>query len=384
MRICEICKNTSKEKVHQQVFFLPGIKKELGYTVVSCEQCGFIYADDIPEQAVLNEFYQSAGHHLHSVNLPDGLKVIHADMFGFIKRNVQPLMNARVLDVGSSMGHFLNHFQTDGIHDVTGLEPSDSASDLAKKYYDINVISNNLQDYETDKKYNLVTFCGVLEHIEALNVALDKATDLLVSDGHVFIAVPDAESFGAIDLTEPFLEFAMEHINFFCKTSLENLFLLHGFEMVSCESLKNDFYNNNYLFALFKKTGFKVETLKMGNEGLVSLKLYINHSEALLESLNEKIQQLVLTQAPLIVWGAGSLTTRLCATTLLAETNLIGFVDRNLQLQGKTLLNRTIYSPNWLEGKEAMTVLIASSTYEKDIHKELMDRYSWQGQIVYL
>ncbi|HDY84755.1 hypothetical protein LCGC14_0696670 [marine sediment metagenome] len=385
-RVCAICDGADKNTLHKQDFLIPSAKNALSYKVVCCEQCGFAYADNIPSQIELDAFYQDAEHHLHSVDIPVGLSSIHADFFDYVQQKLPLSEQSKVLDVGCSMGHFLNYFKLAGIQNLTGLEPSASATMLAKKHYDINVISSSLDKYQTSNKYDVISLCGVLEHIETLSAAINHMDDLLAVEGHVFIAVPDVESFGKLTLTEPFLEFALEHINFFSKTSLSNIFEINGFEMVHCESKYYPFYNNNYLLAVFKKSVDKTSCDDIVFDAVTkpSIEAYIQHSNDLLVSINNTLDLLIQSQEPVIVWGAGSFTTRLCATTRLSEVNLLGFVDKNAQLHTKTLLGRTIHPAKWVEENRQATIVIASSTYAKEITNELHNQYVWAGKIIEL
>jgi len=386
MRSCEVCNSNLKNEHHHQSFVSPGIEAELYYKVVSCGNCGFTYADDVPCQKVLNLYYESVDHHIHSKELPRGLMDIHADFFEFIKNNIPELKSTRVLDVGSSMGHFLKHFKDNGVNDILGLEVSLTAKILAKEQYDISVIPENLECYKPGNKFNLITLCGVLEHIEALKPAIDKINNLLEFNGHLFVAVPDVENFPSTELKEPFLEFALEHINFFSKTSLENIFISHGFELVTCKDEYYDFYNNHYILAIFKKIGSKSEgqTLSIDSGSISSIKSYVSNSNGLLALINKKINLLYLSQERLIVWGAGSLSARLCATTSIRETNLIGFVDRNEQIQGKSIFGKLIHHPDWIQGNRDCTILVVSSVYASSIKLELLNEYSWKGKIVFI
>lgn len=387
-RACAICNDGRKDKnvLYKQDFLIPNAKKTLSYDVVYCCHCGFSYADNIPSQNDLDDFYHDAEHHLHAVEIPIGLRSIHADFFNYIQKNIPTSQQSKVLDIGCSMGHFLNYFKAVGINNITGLEPSYSAQKLAKKHYDIDVISLSIDKYETDEKYNIVSLCGVLEHIEALQDAVERIDKLLEIGGYVFIAVPDVESFGKLTLTEPFLEFALEHINFFSKTSLENLFKANSFELIACDSQYYPFYNNNYLLAIFKKSESKIKAndIITDTESKPSVITYIHNSNNLLLNINHTLDLLLKSQEPIIVWGAGSFSTRLCATTRLSDLNLLGFVDKNAQLQGKTLLNRLIYEPSWIENHRGATIIIVSSTYAKQITDELVNKYAWDGKIIEL
>ncbi|GLQ01067.1 hypothetical protein GCM10007891_29200 [Methylophaga thalassica] len=382
-RRCAVCHADNKQHLHRQFFISPGMDESLHYDVVECRQCGFIFADSLPAEDSLNAYYVASGHHLH-VELPPGIRKIHTGMYQFVRQHQALDSESRVLDIGSSMGHFLNYFKQDGITRLTGIEPSLEAASLAREYYDIEVLTTPFADYQTASSFDLISLCGVLEHLLTPDQALAKICDLLSEKGGVFIAVPDADTFGGIVSDEPFLEFALEHINFFGRQSLEELFQLNGFEVFSCESIYNDFYNNNYIYLMARKAGPEQPVSPPARTSVTydSVSQYIAQSTARLGDIDKLFESLIASHEKLIVWGAGSLTRRLCATTRLAELDILGFIDKNTDLQGKHLLGKTINAPAWLVDKTDNTVFIASTTYADEIRDELIRLYQWHGDIL--
>lgn len=383
MRICEICFDKKRHLLHRQAFIVPGADKIDHYDVVCCKRCGFVYADNIPSKLEQDAYYEESGRHLHAANLPPGLKAAHQAFFEFIAVSLPRLdVGDAVLDVGSSMGHFLCLFKAAGFRDISGLEPSAAASELARETYGIDVVPAAIEDFHPGRRFELVTLCGVLEHLVSLHEMVARIEQLLAANGHLFIAVPDAASFGASEPREPFLEFALEHINFFTRQSLANLMREHGLKEVASTSQWNDFYANRYLLALYARDTASVDVLEQDESGHDSVSRYIALSNARMARVNDKINALATAAAPLIIWGAGSLASRLCATTRLASCNILGFVDGNPQLHGKTLLERPIHPPEWLEQHREATVLIASYVYGAEISKALTGRFGWRQPVI--
>jgi hypothetical protein len=77
-------------------------------------------------------------------------------------------------------------------------------------------------------------------------------------------------------------------------------------------------------------------------------------------------------QAPVAVWGAGTVTCRLMVTTNLAQAPIAGLVDGNPHLQGHHLAGHEIHSPGWLRGFEG-PILVASRGYADDIVRTLRE-----------
>ncbi len=369
--------------IHRQRFLFPGLDEPVHYDVVACQTCGFCYASDIPDQSALNQFYQAAEHHLHA-ELPPGLARIHGNFFQFVHRHASLASDARILDIGSGMGHFLHHFQKVGFKDLQGIEPSPAAAELARRTYGLNVHSASVDTFVASERFDLVSLCGVLEHIADLRRSMERISALLRDDGYLFIAVPDASSFGQAVPAEPFLEFALEHINFFSATSLDNLLRACGFEKVAVVSQHNDFYDNNYLLALYRRVAERSSAIVSDSEAAPSLRAYVDLSRQGLQPLEAVATQLVASQEPLLIWGAGALTSRLLCDTCLGQANICGVIDRNRGLQGKKLLNTLITPPDSIGNHQGATVFIASTTYATEIRETVLRQYSWTGRIISL
>lgn len=383
IRPCEICGGADLEPLHRQHFLFPGLSRPVHYDVVTCRACGFAYASDIPDQAALDQFYQAAEHHLHA-DLPAGLARIHADFFRFVQERARLAEDARILDIGSGMGHFLTHFQRAGFQRLLGMEPSPAAAELARTLYGLEIRSATVDTFSSDECFQLVSLCGVLEHIADLRHSMAKIAALLADDGYLFIAVPDATAFGEAPPAEPFLEFALEHINFFSAASLDNLLGDSGFEKVAVISQHNDFYDNHYLLALYRKTARTAQCFEVDGASAGSLRSYVELSRQALRPVEELAAQLEESGEPLLIWGAGSLTSRLLCDTRLGQANIRGIIDKNKNLQGKPLLGVTISAPESVMEHQGATIFIASTTYAEEIRNTLTQQYGWGGRIVSL
>lgn len=382
-RTCEICGSGNQEHIHRQHFLFPGLAQPEHYDVVACRTCGFAFASSIPDQSALNQFYQASEHHLHT-QIPPGLQRIHADFFQFVHQHASLASDAHILDIGSGMGHFLRHFQNAGFQQLLGIEPSTAAAELAHKTYGLEIRTATVDTLAVSEHFGLISLCGVLEHIADLRRSIAKITALLQDDGYLFIAVPDASAFDQAPPAEPFLEFALEHINFFSATSLDNLLRASGFEKVAVISRHNDFYDNHYLLALYRRTLTPSAKPTIDTEAAPSLRAYVHLSRRALQPVEAQATQLEQSQEPLLIWGAGALTSRLLCDTRLGRANIRAIIDRNVGLQGKKLLDIPITAPESAMHHSGATVFIASTTYAAEIRETLLRQYKWSGKIISL
>lgn len=116
----------------------------------------------------------------------------------FKVKNLLELMHGRdvnnVLEVGcfeGGMTKVLNkHFTT-----VDVVEPSMKCIESMKAAGYENIFVNEiLENYETEKRYDLIIISHTLEHIYDRITALKKAESLLAPDGYLYVVVPNGTS----------------------------------------------------------------------------------------------------------------------------------------------------------------------------------------------
>jgi len=282
------------------------------------------------------------------------------------------------------MGHFLNLFKVRGYSDLTGIEAAQNADLLARSTYEIDVRCQLLDSFISERKYELVTISGVLEHLTELHDKITRLSNLITSNGYLFVAVPDASRFNKNTQAEPFLEFASEHINFFSPSTLHQLLSTHKFGLISCDSIYNSYYGNYQLVAIYKNNSAPVtnnsDTISTDIE---AMREYIFQGEQRLLSINNRLRQLVTTQSPVVIWGTGQLTARLLAGSELAKLNITRFIDNNRAMQGSTYFGRQITSPNTLSNS-CETVIISSVIHHRAIGTEISLLPNFSGNIVNL
>lgn len=97
-----------------------------------------------------------------------------------------------VLDVGTGSGWLIEEVVKRGAISAEGIEPSKANISLAKKHFpDVKIHFTNLQDFETEQKFDIVTALMSFVHIADLNQAFKKISGLLPKDGVFACIVPD-------------------------------------------------------------------------------------------------------------------------------------------------------------------------------------------------
>ena len=391
-RNCEICLGKKNKHLYTQQFLLPCEQDDehYEYDVVACEQCGFVYATNIMSRVELSEFYKQNLKYAYKSdrgNIPEYAKWLHAKSYDFVNSRLNKIINKfdkqqlSVLDIGCGGGYLLHCFKEKGYGNLQGLDPAPDCKISAKELYDIDIATATLEEYKTKNKFDLIILGSVLEHMSNIDEVVEQIKGLLNPGGFLYICVPDGDNMGAV-LNEPFLEFSLEHINYFTRGSMTNLLSSRGFSNVGFESLLVEQYGGYALNALWKLDGTKLP-IRFDRAGEPKIITYIADSKTKLAQIARQVDKLVESQEEVYVWGVGSLASRLLASTKLKEANIVAFIDSNPSQQGKRVAKRKILSPTELKNKQA-TILITSYIHGLAIKNDLLQKYHHKGNIITL
>jgi hypothetical protein len=240
-----------------------------------------------------------------------------------------------------------------------------------------------ISSFVPERPFDLVVLSSVIEHLPNAAAALGRIADWVRADGLLFAMVPDAESFG-VDLQEPFLEFSVEHVKFFTRASLARLMANAGFSPAVQRQDVVLVNGTSYpaIRAIFSKRP-PATAERAATSDVTPLRDYIARSMAKLATVERTIDALVRSREPVVVWGVGSLTARLMATTTMERMNIVGFVDSASGLHGQRLHGREIRPPTWLRGRRD-TILVSSYVWAEAIRQTLVQDLAYQGKIVTL
>lgn len=226
-----------------------GIYKERGVLgIVQCKDCNLQYVNPRlknPEDVYHGDaekyfkearliFEGKAAHH-RDINYLEDLRLIH-----------QYKPSGNFLDVGTNMGFFLRNAKRIGKWNIYGVEPSPSLSDMARKYFELNIKTAFLEDAKFDSEcFDVVTMTDVFEHIANPDKILDEIRRILKPDGILFIKVPN----GLFNM------FKFKVAKWMGK--LKNYDIFDSYEHVV-------HYSDKTLKKMLEKNGFKIVKVRIG------------------------------------------------------------------------------------------------------------------------
>lgn len=134
-----------------------------------------------------------------------------------------------VLDYGGGNGKLMIPF-IESKHNCHIIDYND------KPLSNILKIGDDINNYQTDAKYDVILCSHVLEHVSEVSNLIKKLKRLLKPDGIIYAEVPQEIWAGLRIEADP-----VTHINYFTMNSFLNLFLSNGFEVLEKKQLISNY-----------------------------------------------------------------------------------------------------------------------------------------------
>jgi SAM-dependent methyltransferase len=162
--------------------------------VVECLGCGLAFTllnDDADVPANNESYYDLEKWGPTYFAIQEQLKSRYYRCLGDIRKFKE---NGKLLDVGCSLGFFLDAARENGF-DAYGVEPVESAAAFARTTLHLNVVSGTLEQAKyPDKFFDVICLFDVLEHIPAPLDILGEVRRILKDDGLLVVQCPNLKS----------------------------------------------------------------------------------------------------------------------------------------------------------------------------------------------
>ncbi len=197
---CKACGNTTTSQTivaQEQMYGLGG-----SCTYGECGACGSLTLETIPEN--LGSFYPRDYYSFETPRALTGIKkfikrfLAELYLFGHAPSLGLPLPNyytwlhpahidetARVLDVGCGAGHLLVSLASDGLENLTGIDPFITTS---KTVGVVNLLKQDI--FATSGEFDVIIFDHSLEHVPNPTTVLTRAQKLLSTNGTIIVRLP--------------------------------------------------------------------------------------------------------------------------------------------------------------------------------------------------
>jgi 2-polyprenyl-3-methyl-5-hydroxy-6-metoxy-1,4-benzoquinol methylase len=171
------------------------------WRIVKCRQCGYCFTNPRPTAETLPSFYPieyfKDEEKRPGLVRKDGSFKVAAEM-DYRNRIVDIeshlVRRGSLLEIGPGTGAFLKVMQNRGWV-VRGVELSVEAAEAARVNEQVDVFCGSLEEYKTDRKYDVICMYQSLEHVSNPAYVIKRSYELLNDGGLVFIEVPNLNGF---------------------------------------------------------------------------------------------------------------------------------------------------------------------------------------------
>ena len=230
------------------------------FSIFECEQCSVRFTDDVPSSINIGKYYQSDQYISHT-NSDQGL---FNKLYQFVRN--YSLVSKRelvckysnkkkgsLLDYGCGTGSFLSEMKLNG-WDINGVEPDSGAAQKAKLLIGKEIGDSSSLHSLAQDSIDVITLWHVLEHVHELHSTLKTLKEILKSDGVMFVAVPNYQSFDAVYYNRFWAAYdAPRHLYHFSRKSMANLMDANGLHIVKVLPMWFDSFYVSLLSEKYRK-----------------------------------------------------------------------------------------------------------------------------------
>lgn len=224
--------------------------------ICKCSKCEYIFDSPRPNEREIFKYYSRADKYGFWLSEEKERDILWKKRLGIVEKRAKAGM---LLDVGAGIGQFL--FFAGRKFNVRGTEISETALEIAKKKYSLDLIRGVVEDIDFDGvKFDVITMFHVLEHVANPMHTVKRCRELLKRGGFMFVAVPN----DAINITT---------VLFNIRVIVKRFLLIFGirrfknYEFYSFPKLKLDgslaeihlsHFSPRVMARMIRKNGFKI------------------------------------------------------------------------------------------------------------------------------
>ena len=243
------------------------ILKAIDYTVSheefnlsQCEGCSVRFTVNVPAPDNIGRYYASEQYISHT----DSKQGLFNKLYQLVRNYslvskrglVSKYANKKsgmILDYGCGTGSFLNEMKSNGWA-IKGIEPDAGAASKAQLLTGCEIGEPTSLYSITEDSIDVITLWHVLEHVHELHATVKALKHKLRSDGVLFVAVPNYQSFDAAYYDRFWAAYDVpRHLYHFSKKSMANLMEANGLKIVKVLPMWFDSFYVSLLSEKYKK-----------------------------------------------------------------------------------------------------------------------------------
>ena len=228
------------------------------FTITQCGSCGFKYTNPIPTSDNIGDYYKADNYISHTSSKKGVFERLYHLVRSYTIQKKFKLVakytkGRSLMDIGCGTGDFLSYLKKQGWQ-VKGLEPSDSAREMAIQNHQLEVESTTALHEQKENSVDAISMWHVLEHVYNLNPDFEQFKRILKNDGRLFIAVPNCSSYDARHYKEQWAAYDLPiHLYHFTPKDINQLAEKYDMKVIKTLPMKFDSYYVSMLSEKYKR-----------------------------------------------------------------------------------------------------------------------------------
>lgn len=204
------------------------------YDLFKCLDCSLIGVENMPTDQELNDFYNN---YFKTKQYTSKLNSKLRRAKKRIKSILKYTKGIRFIDIGCNVGFAVEAARQLGL-DAHGADLDIKAIQSAKELFPgCSFTDNSLEDIAAKgEKYDLIYCSEVIEHLSSLDTFVKSLYEILAPGGVLLLTTPDMNHFALTKDIQKLIEDKFirppEHLFYFNKSSIKQLFLSKGFDKI--------------------------------------------------------------------------------------------------------------------------------------------------------
>ncbi|MCG8572071.1 MAG: methyltransferase domain-containing protein [Spirochaetes bacterium] len=198
---------------------------------VQCKNCGLIFQNPQEDIQDTQNRYSDDYFKYEQQNEENFFQLIKKTMEDFQIFSQLP-KNAKILEIGSATGLFLNYVKQLGYQE-TGIEICQPSVEYGRKKYGVNLLNCQLEEANfKDQSFDFVHFSHLIEHLNRPDLFLKEIYRILKPGGWVNITTPNSSGWFANYYQENWRCIVDDHLFLFNQQNLKKLLTNHHFKVI--------------------------------------------------------------------------------------------------------------------------------------------------------
>ena len=218
--------------------------KKRGFVYVECRQCGTVYTNPRPSEAILGDFYANSKNYAYwnRYIFPATKDIRRTKIFRPRAERVRDychdldIQPGVLLEVGAGFGIFCEEMNKMDIFErIIALEPTPDLVETCRRK-NFEVIDTPIEQVLESEIADVLAAFEVIEHLFSPRVFTDQCFRLLRPGGLLVLTCPNVRGFDVATLGMLSGTFDHEHINYFHTESLPALLKCSGFDVLDVQT----------------------------------------------------------------------------------------------------------------------------------------------------